>query len=214
MTAPDTDRRVAIALAPGEARRIVRSVAFLLFLPLSVLALVASVEDQTVWSLASASAALGLVPLGWRLIALTDLAALRDKRHGVDTMTETMPASAAARTGGHMLGGLVGVPVGIVLLCVFSVMFEMGNDPIGAPDLLELAVPLLIVAGAAVVGVAVARWLPHGIFIVPAVIATIFITGRITTSRVSRTRFLGFTADGTSTSLPGLEVRPSALHLV
>ena len=217
MSTPGINRRVAFALAPGEARRIVRSVPFLLLLPLSVLALLmtnASDAAQSLWSQESISAALGLVPLGWCLIALTDLAILRDKRHGVDTMTATMAASDTARTGGHLLGGFIGVPFGAALLAIFYVIEEATSNPVGSPDLLELAVPLLIVAGGAVVGIAVGCWLPRALFSVPAIIATLVISGQFREWRISRTRFLGFTANETATGLPGLEVRPSALHLV
>src|SRR5215207_2552462 len=98
--------RVALAMAPGEARRIVRSVAFLLFLPLSILTLQTASGFVDLWSLASMEVAVGLVPLGWCLLVLTDLATLRDKRHGVEVFTDTLPASETARTGGHLLGGL------------------------------------------------------------------------------------------------------------
>ena len=211
MTAPAGNIRVAIALAPGEARRIVRSVAFLLFLPLSIMALATASEFSTLWSLASIEAALGLVPLAWCLLVLTDLAVLRDKRHGVDVLTDTMPATATARTGGHLIGGFVGVPVGMVLIAIFTFLPPSRS---GSPDWLELAVPLLLVAGGAVVGVAVARWLPSAIFTVPAIIVTIFITGKIGEARVGRTRFLGFVTNSTPTGVPALDGRPTALHLV
>lgn len=217
MSPVNRDWRVALSLAPGEARRIVRSAAFLLFLPLSVFALMAANAadaEKTIWSQASISVALGLVPLGWCLIALTDLAVLRDKRHGVDTMTATMPAAEAARTGGHLLGGLVGVPIGAVLLGIAIVIEEQLSDPSGTPDLLELAVPLFIVAGAAVLGVALGRWLPWALVSAPTIIATIFLASQFRDLRVSRVRFLGFATNPTSTSLPALEVRPRLLHLV
>jgi hypothetical protein len=214
MSSARTDARVALALAPGEARRIVRSVAFLLFLPLSVWALMTATQGYQHWSHASIAAALGLVPLGWCLIALTNLAVLRDRRHGLETMTDTMPSTEAARTGGHLLGGLVGVPVGVVFLIIWSLSMQLVFDPAGSPDLLELAVPLLIVAGAATVGVAVGRWLPSPLFSAAAIIATVPIAGALGVGRsAGRARFLGFVANPSS-RLPGLDVRPRVLHLV
>ncbi len=214
MTSHRTDRRVALALAPGEAKRIVRSVAFLLLLPLWILALLAASEGQTQWWSMSIGLALGLVPLGWCLLALTNLATLRDRRHHVDTMTDTMPSTDAARTAGYLLGGLVGVPVSAVLLVVFAVIKEMRADVNGSPDLLELAVGVLIVAGAAAVGVAVGRWLPWALFSVAAIVATVPLAGVLGVGRSSgRARFLGFVANPSS-QLPGLDVRPRVLHLV
>jgi hypothetical protein len=214
MSSHRTDRRVALALAAGEAKRIVRSVAFLLFLPLSVLALLAATEGETRWRQMSIGVAEGLVPLGWCLIALTNLAVLRDRRHHVDTMTDTMPSSLTARTGGHLLGGLVGVPVSAALLVTFAIIKEMRADLNGSPDLLELAVGLLIVAGAAAVGVAVGRWLPWALFSVAAIVATVPIAGILGSGMNSgRARFLGFVANASS-ELPGLDVRPRVLHLV
>lgn len=210
MTAPRTDGRVALAMAPGEARRIARSVAFLVFVLLTILAMdTASTPTNAV--LASIEVAVGLVPLGWCLLVLTDLATLRDKRHGVNMFTDTLPASQTARTGGHLLGGLVGVPVSVVLLAIW---LFLSPDRVGSPDLLELVVPLLLVAGGAVLGVAVARWLPWALMTVPVILITIFITGKVGEARISRTRFLGFIANGSQTGLPSLEVRPTALHLL
>ncbi len=214
MSAHRPDLRVALALAPGEAKRIVRSVAFVLFLPLSVWALFTATKGYEHWTQASIAAALGLVPLGWCLIVLTNLAVLRDRRHGVDTITDTTPSTYAARTLGHLLGGLVGVPVGAVLLVIWSVVMDIVFDPAGSPDLLELAVPLLIVAGAAAVGVAVGRWLPWAMFSVPAIVTTLLITSILSASRTSRIRFLGFRAEETSTGLAGLDPRPTALHVI
>ncbi len=214
MTSHRTDARVALALAPGEAKRIVRSIAFLLLLPLWILALLAASEGQTQWWSMSIGLALGLVPLGWCLIALTNLATLRDRRHHVDTMTNTMPSTDAARTAGYLLGGLVGVPVSAALLVVFAVIKEMRADLIGSPDLLELAVGVLIVAGAAAVGVAVGRWLPWALFSVAAIVVTLPLAGVLGVGRSSgRARFLGFVANPSS-QLPGLDVRPRVLHLV
>ena len=203
---------VASALAPGEARRILRSVALLLFLPISVLTLVAASEDSASWPIASMRAALGLVPLAWCLLVITNLATLRDKRHGVAVITDVLPASQTARSIGYLLGGCVGVPVGAGLLLVWFLIHP--GSPIGAPDLAELAVPLLLVAGGAVLGVASARWLPSALFTVPVILATIFITGQVQRSAVHRARFLGFVADPPATLVPELEVRPSTWHLV
>ena len=214
MSSHRTDARVALALAPGEAKRIVRSVAFLFFLPLSIWALTTATHGYERWSQASIAAALGLVPLGWCVIALTNLAVLRDRRHQVDTITDTLPSTEAARTGGHLLGGLVGVPVGVVLMIIWYCVLKLVVDPAGSPDLLELGVPLLIVAGSAAVGVAVGRWLPWALFSVAAIVATLPLAGVLGVGRSSgRARFLGFVANPSS-QLPGLDVRPRVLHLV
>lgn len=214
MSAPGTDRRVAFALAPGEAKRIVRSVPFLLLLPLSIWALMTATQGYERWSQASIAAALGLVPLGWCVIALTNLAVLRDRRHQVDTITDTLPSTEAARTGGHLIGGLVGVLVGVVLMIIWYCVLKLVVDPAGSPDLLELGVPLLIVAGSAAVGVAVGRWLPLALFSVAAIVVTLPLAGVLGVGRSSgRARFLGFVANPSS-QLPGLDVRPRVLHLV
>jgi hypothetical protein len=214
MSSHRTDARVALALAPGEAKRILRSIAFLLFLPLSIWALTTATHGYERWSQASIAAALGLVPLGWCVIALTNLAVLRDRRHQVDTITDTLPSTEAARTGGHLLGGLVGVPVGVVLMIISYCVLKLVVDPAGSPDLLELGVPLLIVAGSAAVGVAVGRWLPWALFSAAAIIATLPIAGVLGVGRsAGRARFLGFVANPSS-QLPGLDVRPRVLHLI
>ncbi|MCB0986648.1 MAG: hypothetical protein H6519_06315 [Microthrixaceae bacterium] len=211
MTSAAPGWRVATALAPGEARRIARSVAFLMFMPLWVATARTAATWQPAWPLASIEVAVGLVPLGWCLLVLTNLATLRDRRHGVDVICDTLPASTAARTGGHLLGGLVGVPFAVALLIVWS---TLPPDRVGDPDLAELVVPLLLVAGGAVLGVATARWLPWAFMTVPVIGATIFITGKIGEARISRTRFLGFIANPHPSGLSGLEVRPTLLHLV
>ena len=67
--------------------------------------------------------------------------------------------------------------VGVVLMIIWYCVLKLVVDPAGSPDLLELGVPLLIVAGSAAVGVAVGRWLPLALFSVAAIVATLPLAG-------------------------------------
>jgi hypothetical protein len=100
---------------------------------------------------------LELFPLAVATFLLTNLAALRSRRHGTDELLETTPTSISARTLGHVLS--VGWAVAVsTLVLAGEVAYTLSQRPVGSPNLLELAVGPAIVAVLGVLGVALARW--------------------------------------------------------
>ncbi|MEO5842239.1 MAG: hypothetical protein ABIQ73_23895 [Acidimicrobiales bacterium] len=210
---PSTTREV-LALGRAEARRTVRNKGVWVFVLLTPLLVIAATDGNHLRWQASIELILGLVPLGWAVMVATNLAALRDRRHRVSELADTLPAAPATRTAGLLLGGLVLVPVVAVLLAVTLIVMLNSNELSGSPAIDELAVGLLIIGGASIVGVAVARWLPRSMFVVPAIFVTIALADSLDKSSTSRVRFLGFRTPPSPSLLPALDDRPTLWHLV
>lgn len=114
-----------------------------------------------------------------------------------------------------LLACLAAAPLAAVLLVAWAVRWAAAASPTGAgPDLGELAVPVVIAVGGAVVGVAVARWLPHPLAAVPAILTTAVIAGTTATSLSAPTRWLSFWLDPGALGLAVLDHRPTLWHLV
>jgi hypothetical protein len=214
---------VVRALARADARRLLRHPAFLAALALTPLMLEAAMEGDPRWLHRSTSMALAMVPLGWLTIVATNLMALRPRRAGVDELFSAAPSPQPVRTTGLLVSGWVAVAAAVLLAAGWlAISAATVDDAVGSPRLAEIAAGFLIVAGAVVVGVAVARWLPHLGFGVLAAFTVTFLQARFmdpstwpwNTAESHPGRFLGFLAEPTSTGVPQLEVRPAGWHLV
>ncbi|MEO8693408.1 MAG: hypothetical protein ABI658_07810 [Acidimicrobiales bacterium] len=206
--------REALALGRGEARRMIRNKGVIVFVLLTPFLIIAATDGNHLRWQASIELILGLVPLGWAIMVATNLAALRDRRHRVSELADTLPVSPAARTAGFLLGGLALVPVVAVLLAGALIVISNHDRLSGSPAIDEMAIGLLIVGGAAIVGVAVARWLPRSMFVVPTIAITIALADSLDKSATSRVRFLGFRTPSSPSLLPALDDRPALWHLV
>ena len=90
----------------------------------------------------------------------SNLATLRGRRHGAEALFGATPASPAGRTGGHLLAVAWPTALAVVVLPVVLGAAVVLRDAFGQPDLADLAVGPLLVAGAGALGVLLARWAP------------------------------------------------------
>lgn len=217
-----TDWRVAWPVALADARRLVRHPALLVGIAVTPVMLWAAMQGELRWLQRSTSMALALVPLGWLTIVATNLVTLQPRRARVDELFAAAPAPQPVRTTGALLSGTVAVAAAVVLSAGWVAFSVATVDHLtGSPRFAEIGAGVLIVAGAAVVGVAVARWLPHLAFGVLAVLAVTFLQSRFmdpatwpwNTHEAHPGRFLGFLAGPTSAGAAQLEVRPAGWHL-
>ncbi|MCA1691894.1 MAG: hypothetical protein LC733_06745 [Actinobacteria bacterium] len=98
-------------------------------------------------------------PMAAGALLAANLATLRSRRHRTDELFNSLPAAPEARTGAHLLSALWPAAVACAF---FAIMIgaAASMDSFGRPDGAELLVGPLLVAGAAVLGVMVARWVP------------------------------------------------------
>jgi len=163
---------------------------------------------------ASADSAFMCLMLAAATLVAANLAALRSRRHGTDELVATTPAPPAVRTGAHLLS-----VVGPVVLAVVVVVAGLANDVIrrdayGRPDLAELAVGPLLVAGAGALGVLLARWVPSALVAPVACVAIAAFELFMNSSSLFHRgwRWLGFWVQSGESEL--MPPRPARWHLV
>jgi hypothetical protein len=185
---------VVRAVARVEARRLLLHPSFLIGTALTI-AMVDAAAYTNILPEVDSAAVIALVLMGWSALIATNLAALRSRRDGTDELFGSLPTSATVRTTGHLVSGLAAVPVAVLVLGGY-VAWVMSNGGIGSPNVAELLVGPLLVAGAAMLGVLVARWAPHPLVAPLAIVATIFMQGKLSESEASPFRWMAFSADG------------------
>ncbi|CAN5263909.1 hypothetical protein BH20ACT24_BH20ACT24_06390 [soil metagenome] len=100
---------------------------------------------------------LTMIPLAAAALLVTNLAALRSRRHGTDELYGSLAARPHERTLGHLLSTAWAAGAGMVVIAV-DMLSLLPFDPVGSPQALELLVGPLLVALAGCIGVLVARW--------------------------------------------------------
>ena len=151
--------RVAAALARAEGPRLLRSPLVLVGFALNV---AMTFGGPWVSNLRIESADSGFVFLlgaAGTLIA-SNLATLRGRRHGTEELFGATPAPPGARTDGHLLAVAWPTALAVAVLPAVLVTAVVLRDAFGRPDLADLAVGPLLVAGAGALGVLLARWAP------------------------------------------------------
>lgn len=217
---PGTEWRVLRPLARVEAWRLLRHPAFVIGVLITPLMFFAATESESQWLRVSTRMALALVPLGWMTIIAANLLALRPRRTGSDELLAAAPAPQPVRTTALLLSAIGAASVAAVLAAGW-ISVRSNADITGSPMLAEIAAGVLIVAGAVVIGVGTARWLPYtGIGALTA-LAVSFIQARFAdvttwpwnTHESHPARFLGFLGEPTSVGKVALELRPAGWHL-
>ncbi|MEA2686388.1 MAG: hypothetical protein QOE93_1583 [Actinomycetota bacterium] len=186
--------RVVRALARVEARRLLRHPSFVIGTALTIL-LVDSAGYTNILPEVDSAAVVALAIMGWATLIATNLAALRSRRDGTDELFDSLPTPVTARTAAHLVSGLGAVPVAVLVLGGY-VAYLMATGSIGSPNVAELLVGPLLVAGGAALGVLVARWAPHPLVAPLVVVATVFMQGKLSESEVSPFRWMAFSVDG------------------
>jgi hypothetical protein len=152
-----------------------------------------------------------LLLLAWGLLIAANLGALRSRRSGTDELVASTPMRPATRTLGHAVGALAGVPVAVVALGVSFAVWQFRPATIGAPPSALMLNIVLLVAGGAVVGVLLARWLPYPAVGAVGVIATIVLQSNLGHEH-PQWRWLHF-APGDTYATP-FDVGPAGWHVV
>jgi hypothetical protein len=209
---PTASTPLTVALARVEARKILLHPAVLLFavLSLPLMGLASNDLDTNDLSLSSDDLALAVVPLGWAMIVVANLAALRSRRHGTGELYEAAPATAGERSGGLLLGLGALVPLTAVAL-VAGLLLLRTDGFTGWPPTAELAAGVLWVVGGGALGVLAARWLPHPLVAAPLVVATPAVAGLFRSTWMGRWTWMGFYG---RSDIPDLSVRPATAHAV
>lgn len=221
---PTTNWSVTTPLGRAEVRRVLLHPAFLSGVAVTpfILMLATFGQSKQTWLNATTGTALGLVPLGWMTIVVSNLVALRPQRNGTSELLAAAPAPQAVRTTALLATALGPATVATVVGGGWMTYLASRDDLHGSPSWAEAAAGVFIVIGAVAVGVAVARWLPNPAFGLVAVVAVILIQARfidVTTWPWNRNegdplRFLGFLAEPTSAGAEFLEFRPAGWHLL
>ena len=212
-------RAAIVALARREAALLVRHPAFLvgliLFMPLMLLIGAGGGGNGAgVLSQDDVSRTLMLVPLGWAAILAANLCMLRSRRYGTEELFGGAALPLGSRTAGHLLACLATLPVSIGVATVLVVIMRLEGWQ-GWPRIEVFVVGPLIVLGGAVLGVAVARWLPWAVFGWVAVIATFVLQVNLGQAD-ARFRWLHFSVNGNDTTfnLPEFQLERHGWHLV
>lgn len=182
-TAPPADPAVAgavVALGLREAWLLMRHPGVLVGIGLTVFAfMLASDEDSATVLSEDVAAFLPLLLLAWGALIAVNLATLRSRRDGTDELFDSLPTPAPARTAGHLLSVLALVPMSAVYFVAWFLISSSAPAAVGSPNLAVLAGGALMVVGAGVCGVLVARWVPTAAAGPVAVIATIVLQSNI-----------------------------------
>lgn len=211
--APDP-RRVVAAIGRREASLLLGHPALVVSVVLVAVAWwLDSGDGAVVLFQRDVSAALWLVLAAWGLLLATHLAVLRDRRNDAAELVASLPVTPAARTAGHLLASLVALPLSAALLALWYVVELQRPATTGTPRLAELAVAPLILLGAAVTGVLVARWAPIVVAGPLAVLATIVVQLGLAEGADVRWRQLNFVTSFDKID-PRLDVRDAGWHLV
>jgi hypothetical protein len=155
----------SLALAQVEGRRLLRHPLFLVgvgfvavgvtvFVRASFAATSITWEDDG-WMIGAGTELLGILTM-----IAANLSALRDRRSGMLEQAETLPVEPAPRTGGLLLSMLGPVVCSLLLLAPVTA-FAANRVRLSGLDLIHL-VEIVAAAGTlGILGIAIARWLPH-----------------------------------------------------
>jgi hypothetical protein len=168
-------RRVALALWPGEARRLALS-------PIVIGAFAFTVLVATRFGPTGIRGFAGLI-FGLFVFLAANLAALRTRRERMDELCESLPAGAAARTSSHVLA-LIGPAIAVAFLTTGVWLSDTARLAASSEHLSVLDAaqgPLLVILFGAM-GVAMARWAPLPPAALPGVVGLAMVTGAFASS--------------------------------
>src|SRR5438552_297611 len=168
--------RSVIELARVEARLLhlhpATLIGLLLLLPLGLLLGVGS-TDRVDFGTNDVDTVLVCALFAWPMLVASACAVLRSRRYHTDELVATMPMSTASRTEAHLLAAASLALIGAFATgAVFAIA---ATRSFGTPRWSVVALGPALIVGAAVLGVAVARWIPSVGAAVAAVVATILV---------------------------------------
>ena len=177
-----SQRSAGVQLARVEGRQLLRSEVFIVAIAMSIAILVIfgviwasdNLGAQNSWRYWLALLPVFTLPFAGMTLVAANIAALRSRRDGTEELFRSLPVTGVTRVGGH-LGS-------VWMAFVAQAAFVAGNllngwfitDHFGAIDLASLgdiAVSFVLVACAVSLAVALARWLPHPLVALAALVA-------------------------------------------
>jgi hypothetical protein len=132
-------------------------------------------EEPTWWNVAW-QIGFGQLVLAMAVLVAAHLAAGRARRNAMADLYASFPATASARTLGHLAGLAGAVPASLVLIGAAAVVVQL-RGAIGTPSITVLAGGMLLVIAAGAAGIAIATRFPHPLAGVLTALALLFISG-------------------------------------
>lgn len=158
----------AALLARFEARRIARHPAFLVGLAFTLYVTLSSTAGSMVADSYINLTGLALMPLGLGTLLASHLGAVRARRAGAEELLTPAPTSPVVRTTGHLLAVAGAFAFALALSAAGAALgAAWGVFALRPPGLAEFLQGPLAVAGAGMLGVALARWLPNRAVLIP-----------------------------------------------
>ena len=177
-----TQRAACVQLARIEGRQLLRNETFLVGVFMSVAILVVfgviwasdSTGAQNSWRFGLAMLPVFTLPFAGMTLVAMDVAALRARRDGTEELFDSLPASPTARVGGHLGSVWMALVVqSLFVACTFATGMFL-TDRFGAIDpasVGDVVVSFVLVCCAGSLALALARWLPHPLFALAALVA-------------------------------------------
>ncbi len=177
-----TNAAAALQLARIEGRQLLRSEAFIVGISMSVAILVIfgviwasdSMGSENSWRAWLALLPVFSLPFAGLALVAVNLAALRARRDGAEELFSSLPVADATRAVGHlgaMWMAFVVHALFVVVAVVQGVFVRHQFGTIDAASVGDVAVSFVLVACACALGVALARWLPHPLVALAALVA-------------------------------------------
>jgi hypothetical protein len=150
---------VVIQLGLREGWLLVKHPAVVLGLLVTVL--VALTMAETPVHGFDAEVTLTTLMLGPATLIAASLCASRDRRAGCGEVVDVCPATVRTRVGGNLVAALGPAAAPVLLAGMLPAMYAiLGIETLRGPTLAEAAVQPVSIAGAGLLGVLAARWLP------------------------------------------------------
>ncbi len=176
-----TNTAAALQLARIEGRQLLRSEAFIVGISMSVAILVIfgviwasdSIGSENSWRAWLALLPAFSLPFAGLALVAVNLAALRARRDGAEELFSTLPVAEATRAVGHlgaMWMAFVVQALFVAVTVVEAVFVRRQFGTIDAASVGDVAVSFVLVACACALGVALARWLPHPLVALAALV--------------------------------------------
>jgi hypothetical protein len=177
-----TQRAAAVQLGRIEARHLLRNETFIVGVFMSIAIVVVfgviwasdNLGSQNSWRFWMAILPAFTLPFAGLTLVAVNLAALRSRRDGAEELLGSLPATDTARVVGHLGSMWTALAVQAVFVAATIINGKFVNHRFGVIDAAsigDVAVSFVLVVCASSLAVALARWLPHPIVALGALVA-------------------------------------------
>ena len=180
-------RAVTAALARVEARQFASSVSFVLAVVISLLVLVVistsdGYENDAIFGRLFQHFGALVYPIAGLALVAVNRATLRARREGTIELLTSTPTTSSTRTVAHMVSVWPALLAAVVTLSAATIWVLARGHAVGGwgPNwLAEVLLAVTLVAGGGALGVALGRWIPHGIVPAIALLGSLGVTGNL-----------------------------------